>query len=210
MEHQNKKHMAFFVSLLILLPVVSFAESDKKDAWKTHTISSQTEIDTTYVESFKKQFANYDNPYKVIDTDYHNKKINKATWQASWNFIQENKNFASKKEDIGKKEKSEKKESDSFLNEKQKLTQKQQEISKYKEQYRSIIEAKVSGLSDAQLERVAKNIKNAIHTIEKTKTSSDKKEKLLYQLLALEQLLQEQREKLIPDEIDIDALFRLE
>jgi len=49
------------------------------------------EVDTAYIEAFKSKLSTYENPYKVIDEDFKNSKINKPTWQKAWLLINETK-----------------------------------------------------------------------------------------------------------------------
>lgn len=145
MTYQNKKVMVALATTLLIVPALAQAEETSS----TTTASSETQVtlvvNQAYVDAFKANFASYENPYKVIDEDFKNGKINKATWKAAWEYIasQKEAQYEAKREEVKQKTEAKKAEMDAKREEvKKKVEEHKAEMDKKKEEMKKHLEEK--------------------------------------------------------------------
>lgn len=229
-ESEHAKHLSVYKEKLQALKDLkaNFASW----TWEVVTQVSQ-EINSEYVDNFIKNFSTYENPYSIIDADYKAEKINKATWQKAWNYIQEpsksdvkdswdkkiediKKDFDNKKEDLKKymeeKNTQVKKEFDDKKGDMKKKVEDvvlttQSLVKKYKWEFEKTLGVKIANLSEERTTKVIQNVEKAREKYKALTTiTEEQKTKYLAQLDALKSLL-ESRLNHLQDMIDIESLF---
>lgn len=154
-----------------MFPNLAQAEETITTTSVTTTSEVSMEVDMNYVENFKTNFATYENPYKVIDEDFKNGKINKATWKTAWEYIasqkkathdakkaEYEKNKEAKKAEYEKAKEAKKAEMDAKREEgKKKIEEHKAEMDKKKEEMKKMMEEKRGEIKETREEWKAKH-----------------------------------------------------
>jgi chromosome segregation ATPase len=154
-----------------LFPTLAQAEETMTTTSVTTTSEVSMEVDMNYVENFKTNFSSFENPYKVIDEDFKNGKINKVTWKTAWEYIASQKKVEveknkeakkaemdAKKAEYEKAKEAKKAEMDAKREEvKKKVEDHKAEMDKKKEEMKKMVEEKRGEVKDAREEWKAKH-----------------------------------------------------